>query len=597
MTERQAQQPRYWTPVSVAIEQIASADPGELIDVVILGAGMAGLCAAVELAKHEKVRTIAIYEATSNRVGGRVCTYRIPGTGQYGELGAMRIPMRHDYTIHYIRDMGLKVRRFYNSGGATDLFEVTRGRTPPQWLSRADLQDRDKLETIFGELRDQEFEIVQDQGPEGLFDSCMKPLMDELAGDERLAMALVAGDFAADPRLQRWDQISEQDYIDQAGLSAAAKQMLDSLVALSNTSHWSLAAMLRDSLTSAPFTHGPWQGLWEIVDGLDRLPWAMKRRLDASAKVTFHFGHEVLAIRRDGDAGEVVLRAGDETKQVRIGNQVRLLSTIPFPVLAKRELTGLSADKIAAIRGYGYAKSTKVLLWSKPQKDGRPFWHTELGIHSGRSMTDRREPTGIGPKSVAGTILTYYPAPTTPVLDPPADATEAAAAIEPEILRFWSVQTHVDADADLLGLADMADLESNYRLDLLASYTFGENAEELGKIDRRERGEFCIARLEQLYRRDIREFIDPHHAPSMAWHQYEWTQGAFGIAEPGPLSAHYQAGRRAEGNIYFAGEQISIAPGWMQGAFESALAACRELLSDKASASQARLRRASRADR
>lgn len=580
-SERQIPQPRYWKPVREAIEDIATADPGEPIDVVILGAGMAGLCAAIELAKHDRVKKIDIYEATKDRVGGRVWTYRDPETGQYGELGAMRFPLRHDYTVHYIRDMNLKIRKFYNSGGASDLFEVTRGLTEPQWLTREELKNRECVEKVFGRLSEREFAIVADKGPEGLLGACMEPLMAALRGNESLAKALVAGEFEHHSLLQKWDEQTEQEHVDNAGLSDAAKRMLESLVSLSNTSHWSLAAMLRGSLTNAPLSDGPWAGLWEIVDGLDRLPWAMKSRLDASKKVTFHFGHAVTKIQRDGNAGVVTFSSG---KSVRINNQVRLLTTIPFPVLARRvELSGLSPTKLTAIHRYEYAKATKVLLWSKPQEGGQPFWHTQLGLERGRSMTDRREPTRVD-RGVAGTIQTYYPAPTSPAYDPPGDDTfgMVAPAVEPEVSSFWSVHTHVDPDVEVPGAAEVEGEAKHYRLDLLASYTFGANAEELGRIARDKRAEFCVARLEQLYRRDIRQYIiDPADAPSIAWHEYEWTQGAFGMTRPKVLSAHYQAGRRAEGNIYFAGEQISIAPGWIQGAFESALAACRELLSPK----------------
>lgn len=54
--------------------------------VVILGAGVAGLCAAYELQKrgHSSI----ILEADASHVGGRVRTLR-SGDGLYGEAGAM----------------------------------------------------------------------------------------------------------------------------------------------------------------------------------------------------------------------------------------------------------------------------------------------------------------------------------------------------------------------------------------------------------------------------------------------------------------------------------------------------------------------------
>src|SRR5580700_7537447 len=59
------------------------------LKIIIIGAGMAGLCAAYELEKRG--HTVTILEADTTQVGGRVRTMRFPD-GQYGELGAMRIP-------------------------------------------------------------------------------------------------------------------------------------------------------------------------------------------------------------------------------------------------------------------------------------------------------------------------------------------------------------------------------------------------------------------------------------------------------------------------------------------------------------------------
>jgi monoamine oxidase len=69
--------------------------------VLVIGAGLAGLAAAYELAQagHE----VTVLEARS-RAGGRVQTLREPfADGLHVEAGAVTVHDTHDWTIHYAR--------------------------------------------------------------------------------------------------------------------------------------------------------------------------------------------------------------------------------------------------------------------------------------------------------------------------------------------------------------------------------------------------------------------------------------------------------------------------------------------------------------
>lgn len=83
------------------------ADTTEEVDVVVIGAGFAGLAAAERLAKEG--RRVVVLEA-SDRVGGRACTdYRL-GDGVPLELGAQMVHGRGAVTHSWIAREGLRTR-------------------------------------------------------------------------------------------------------------------------------------------------------------------------------------------------------------------------------------------------------------------------------------------------------------------------------------------------------------------------------------------------------------------------------------------------------------------------------------------------------
>ena len=98
--------------VAAGIAPLASAaraQSGKPPHVVIVGAGLAGLCTAYLLQKEGW--TCTILEAERNHVGGRVRTMPI-GSGLYWEAGAMRIPENHKITLRYVNEFRLELRQF-----------------------------------------------------------------------------------------------------------------------------------------------------------------------------------------------------------------------------------------------------------------------------------------------------------------------------------------------------------------------------------------------------------------------------------------------------------------------------------------------------
>src|SRR5437762_4569757 len=102
-----------WTAAAAARAEPASArtrataSSGSSRQVLVLGAGLAGLAAAYELKKAGYA--VAVIEART-RPGGRVLTYRDPfADGLYAEMGAEYVDATDEYDHRFCKELGLKV--------------------------------------------------------------------------------------------------------------------------------------------------------------------------------------------------------------------------------------------------------------------------------------------------------------------------------------------------------------------------------------------------------------------------------------------------------------------------------------------------------
>lgn len=102
--------------------------------VLILGSGMAGMAAGIELIKLG--HNVKIIEGKPH-AGGRVETYRLPNSGLYANLGASRFPKDHEWTMKYIKKYNLQICPFYPNEGK--YLHVFRGVKLPYLKDR--LQD------------------------------------------------------------------------------------------------------------------------------------------------------------------------------------------------------------------------------------------------------------------------------------------------------------------------------------------------------------------------------------------------------------------------------------------------------------------------
>jgi monoamine oxidase len=186
--------------------------------------------------------------------------------------------------------------------------------------------------------------------------------------------------------------------------------------------------------------------------------------------------------------------------------------TVPFPVLRHVEvLTPFSRAKQRAIRQLHYDASAKVFLQFR-----RRFWEDDDDIFGGGTVTD------LAVRNV------YYP-------DHGRDTGRGV---------------------------------------VLASYTWGEDAQRWGSLSPEDRLVQAIEDVSRIHPQAVEEY---EVGASKMWHDDEFAGGAFALFDPGQQTLLYEAICQPEGRVHFAGEHASLAHAWIQGAIESGLRAAAEV--------------------
>lgn len=320
--------------------------PGPRRRVIVLGAGMAGLVAAYELARagHEPV----LLEA-QNRVGGRVHTLRTFAPGLYAEAGAMRIPAVHELTLAYCRAFGLRVRPFVMECPAAPVYLAGRRTTFAEMQARPDLLP---------------FELTPSERGRSVTDlwaEATREVRELYQREGQGAHELLGRDY---------DGVSIRDFLTRRGFSAGALELFGLLSYREANMGASVVELLRELVGRA------FEDMQEIAGGMDQLPGAFYARIRRHVRLGAH----VTAVRQDGESVTVTYRTAAGTTSVT-GDAC--ICTLPFGVLRHLDFSPpLSVGKYRAIRSLNYNPSTKILLQVR-----RRFWEDE-GIVGGATPTD-----------------------------------------------------------------------------------------------------------------------------------------------------------------------------------------------------------------
>ena len=317
---------------------------GRARKVIILGAGISGLAAGLQLVKdgHE----VTILEART-RPGGRVHTIREPfSDGLYAEAGAGRIPLTHRLTLEYIKRFRLRLDPFFpEKGGRVFLWRGKRTIVPA-----GQVPDTKEFAVNFTESE-------RKTGFDGLEKLYMAPAQDRIRKQR--------SDGWPHANLAPWGRITFREFLKQQGASDDAIEYL-----AEGFEEDSAIDFLHDSVSHAV------SKLWKIRGGNDLLPRAMASQL----KNQIRYGTEVIHISQNTASVAVKFMVGPDVQEVRAD---QLICTLPFTVLRGIEVSSAwSEKKGAAIRNMYSSPVTRVLVQARTR-----FWE-EQGLN-GFASVDR----------------------------------------------------------------------------------------------------------------------------------------------------------------------------------------------------------------
>jgi monoamine oxidase len=337
------------------------------VDVLVIGAGLAGLNAALLL--EELGLSVQVIESR-DRIGGRLHSlYHLPGNP---EVGGNSMASGYARTIDMANRLGLALvdyaPRMFGSA-PPELVLGDRILSRPQWTDSP-------LNPFPDGFRDKmPWELV----PARTFDT--NPLG-------------TATDWLRDD-FQKLD-VPLHDYFRERGLSDAEIRLGYDTAPYYGTSAWDVSALMyafNERWTADQGKIG--NALYAVKGGNQRLPEAMAGKLSREVRL----GEEVLAIEQGSDRVQVTCRGG------AVFEARRVVCSVPFSkvrdIAMRPALQGVQRE---AVRSLGYMRNTLIFLVPR-----RPFWESDNlspGMWTdGRLGTVIAQRFGDDPEEVTGLVV------------------------------------------------------------------------------------------------------------------------------------------------------------------------------------------------
>ncbi|WP_367566008.1 flavin monoamine oxidase family protein [Lacrimispora sp.] len=495
------------------------------LKVGIIGAGLAGLSAAFELRKIGA--EVTLYDAMEDRIGGRVYTYYFDQDRRYyGEFGAMRIPLSHGTTWHYINLLHLdtisltspfpnnfiyvhntRIRRDRDGSNLTKylypLFNLAGYEESLPWSALSDYAFDSVLLSLAPDIRRELLQILPAYSPEYAFyiNNSIREIL-EMRGLSQDAINLIA---SVDP-------------LTGGLLNTSYGESLQELYSM-------------DYLNT-----------YRIAGGMINLPFAFYNSLmspnpseydiapDLLGNVDIKFGHNITGIYQNSSESKVILRYNSTYMTNAYKEFDYVICTIPFSTLREIDIKPFfSNQKMQAIRELFYSDSLKAAFFCN-----RRFWeeNTAYGnMNGGISFTDL---------------------PIQSIIYPP---------------------DHIQCTEPL----SCSPLEPGV---LIASYNVNQDSIRVANQSESRRFSLIERNVEEVHGLP-ENFLDSivEYYKVVDWNQQQWFRGAFAVNLPGQKINFANTILEPEYNnrVFFAGEHTSVKHGWIQGSLYSGMLAANTL--------------------